>query len=133
MPSQKWDNCTTTSLVDHATAEHGAPCLQGCGPILNKYDALGANGSYLGASTGPERSVGDGRGRYAPTSAAGSTGPSGAHRSTDGPGGLAGGRWAARPARLPTRDRAESKDNRGRVQRFEKGMVCDGPATGPLG
>ena len=55
---------TTTSLVDNATAEHGAPCLQGPGRILEKYDALASNGSSLGASKGPERHVGDGRGRY---------------------------------------------------------------------
>ena len=60
----KWDNCSTTSLVDNSTAEHGAPCLQGAGPILDKFDAMGSNGSVLGASIGPERSVGDGRGRY---------------------------------------------------------------------
>jgi uncharacterized protein with LGFP repeats len=60
----KWDNCTTTSLVDNGTAEHGAPCLQGPGPILDKFDAMGSNGSVLGASRGPERVVGDGRGRY---------------------------------------------------------------------
>ncbi|GMA88057.1 hypothetical protein GCM10025868_33070 [Angustibacter aerolatus] len=60
----KWDNCTTTSLVDDATAEHNAPCLQGCGPILERYDAIGAQGSVLGASQGPERAVGDDRGRY---------------------------------------------------------------------
>jgi uncharacterized protein with LGFP repeats len=60
----KWDNCTTTSLVDNGTAEHGAPCLQGPGSILDKFDAMGSNGSVLGASIGPERLVGDGRGRY---------------------------------------------------------------------
>jgi hypothetical protein len=64
VPPYKWDNCTTTSLVDNATAEHGAPCLQGPGRILDRYDALGSNGSSLGASKGPERHVGDGRGRY---------------------------------------------------------------------
>jgi uncharacterized protein with LGFP repeats len=64
VPPYKWDNCTTTSLVDNATAEHGAPCLQGPGRILDRYDAMGANGSVLGGSRGPERHVGDGRGRY---------------------------------------------------------------------
>ncbi|GAA4348476.1 LGFP repeat-containing protein [Angustibacter luteus] len=60
----KWANCTTTSLSDNATAEHNAPCLQGCSPISRKYDALGSLGSPLGASTGPDRAVGDGIGKY---------------------------------------------------------------------
>jgi hypothetical protein len=55
-------NCTTTSLSDNATAEHNAPCLEGCGPILRFYNSLGANGSPLGASLGTERVVGDARG-----------------------------------------------------------------------
>jgi uncharacterized protein with LGFP repeats len=60
----KWASCTTTSLSDNATAQHNAPCLQGCSPLLTKYNALNANGSVLGASTGPDRNVGDNRGRY---------------------------------------------------------------------
>ena len=61
VPPYSWTNCTTTSLSDDATAEHNAPCLQGCGPILTRYDALGANGSPLGASVGGDHAVGDSR------------------------------------------------------------------------
>ena len=132
VPPYKWDNCTTTSLVDNATAEHNAPCLQGCGPILKKYNALGANGSYLGASTGPERSVGDDRGRFV-TYQHGAiywTKGTGAHavhgaaltawREVGGPRGWLG---------YPTRDRVDAKDGKGWVQRFQHGVVCDGPTT----
>ena len=56
--------CANVVLVDSRTAGHGAPCLQGCGPILTRYDALGGNGSALGPSLGPERAVGDRTGRY---------------------------------------------------------------------
>ena len=45
------------------TAEHNAPCLQGCGPISRSTTRWG-RGSPPGASTGPDRTVGDGRGKY---------------------------------------------------------------------
>jgi hypothetical protein len=64
VPPYQWASCSTTALVDNSTAEHGAPCLQGCGAILTRYDALGASGSFLGPSLGPERTVGDGVGRH---------------------------------------------------------------------
>ena len=64
VPPYRWDSCANVTLFDNATAEQSAPCLQGCGAILRRYDELGANGSYLGASLGPERAVGDGVGRH---------------------------------------------------------------------
>jgi hypothetical protein len=55
----KWANCTTTSLVDNRTSEHSAPCLPAWGAIEQRYMALGDQASFLKASTGPNRSVGD--------------------------------------------------------------------------
>jgi hypothetical protein len=60
----KWANCTTTSLSDNRTSEHSAPCLPQWGAIQRKYDAMGAQKSWLGASIGPERGIGDGKGRF---------------------------------------------------------------------
>ena len=132
VPPYRWDSCSTTALVDNATAEHSAPCLQGCGAILTRYDALGANGSYLGASLGPERSVGDGRGRYVDyrggsiywTRTTGARAISGAARSTwrraGGPRG---------PLGYPTTERAVSADRKRWSQDFQRGVVCDSPAT----
>lgn len=64
VPPYTFESCTRTSLRDDRTKEHNAPCLQGCGPILRKYNAMGAQRSYLKGSRGPERAVGDGVGRY---------------------------------------------------------------------
>jgi uncharacterized protein with LGFP repeats len=128
----KWDNCTTTSLSDNITAEHNAPCLQGCGPILRAYDAMGAQGSPLGSSRGPERAVGDGRGRYVRydhgsihwTKATGARAVFGASytawQRAGGPRGALG---------YPTGARRTGKDGKGWVQPFEKGMTCDSAAT----
>ena len=60
----KWAACTTTSLSDNRTSEHSSPLLPQWGVIEQKYRNLGAQGSFLKASTGPIRSVGDGRGTY---------------------------------------------------------------------
>ena len=60
----KWASCTTTSLSDNRTAEHSAPCLPRWEPITQKYHAMGEQGSYLKASKGPVRYVGDGKGSY---------------------------------------------------------------------
>ncbi|MFQ6171994.1 LGFP repeat-containing protein [Oryzobacter sp. R7] len=59
-----WDNCSTTSFRSDATAEHSSPYLPQWGPIEKQYKAMGAQRSYLRASTGPIRSAADGRGRY---------------------------------------------------------------------
>lgn len=60
----KWENCTTTSLVDNRTSEHSAPSLPKWSPLSAKYRAMGEQGSFLRASIGPQRAVGDGRGQY---------------------------------------------------------------------
>ncbi|HKG50570.1 MAG TPA: hypothetical protein VKB14_09025 [Actinomycetales bacterium] len=128
----KWDNCTTTSLSDNRTAEHNAPCLQGCGPILRTYDALGAQGSPLGSSLGPERAVGDGRGRFVRyqhgsihwTKTTGARAVYGASYTiwtkAGGPGGSLG---------YPKGGRGTAKDGKGWYQQFEHGAVCDSAAT----
>lgn len=128
----RWANCTTTSLRDDATAEHNAPCLQGCGPILKKYDAIGSLGSAVGASVGPERSVGDGRGRYVVYQRGRIywTSTTGAHvvdrvslvvwLAAGGPRGVLG---------YPRADRIATRDGEGWLQTFEKGMTVDSPRT----
>jgi uncharacterized protein with LGFP repeats len=60
----KWTTCTTTSLSDNRTSEHSAPSLPLWSQIEEKYVAMGAQGSYLRASTGPLRRLGDNRGSY---------------------------------------------------------------------
>ena len=113
--------------MDNATAEHGAPCLEGPGPILDKYDAMGSNGSALGASIGPERSVGDGRGRYV-NYEHGSiywTSTTGAHAIT----GVARSVWldAGGPRGVLGYPRSERvHDDAGSwIQQFEKGVLGD--------
>jgi hypothetical protein len=128
----KWDNCTTTSLTDNATAEHNAPCLQGCGPILKKYDSIGAQGSALGSSVGPERAVGDGRGRYVRydhgsihwTKATGARAVYGvSYTAWVRSGGVRG------VLGYPTAGRRTAEDGKGWFQPFEKGVTCDSPGT----
>ncbi|GAB95203.1 hypothetical protein KILIM_017_00480 [Kineosphaera limosa NBRC 100340] len=63
IPPYAFENCTRTSLRDDRTSQHNAPCLQGCGPLLRKFQALGAERSYLKSSLGPQKAVGDGRGQ----------------------------------------------------------------------
>ena len=56
----KWANCSTTSFRSDATAEHSSPYLPAWGPMEKLYTAMGAQRSYLGASTGPIRTTVDG-------------------------------------------------------------------------
>lgn len=133
VPPYKWAQCSTTTLVDNRTSEHSAPCLQGCGAILTRYNALGANGSYLGASTGPERSVGDNKGRYV-TYQRGSiywTSSTGA-RAVDA---AVQAKWAAHGGArgvlgYPTGERANSRpDGSAWIQTFQYGLVSDTRTT----
>jgi hypothetical protein len=131
VPPYRWDSCANITLFDNATAEQSAPCLQGCGAILRRYDELGANGSYLGASLGPERAVGDGAGRHVDyrggsiywTSRTGARAIHGSARSawlrSGGPRG---------PLGYPTGERVTRPDSSW-DQRFQQGVVCDGPRT----
>ena len=128
----KWENCTTTSLVDNRTSEHSAPSIPVWGAIQRKYDAAGAQGSFLKASTGPARQVGDGRGiyvryqgggiYYTPTTGAVITSTV-SIRGWELAGGCRG------QLRYPTADpRYGSKPN-GWIQLFERGAVS-GASTG---
>ena len=126
----KWANCTTTSLTDNATAEHSAPCLPQWSPLAARYVALGGEGSSLGVSTGPERHVGDGRGRYVNyqhgsiywTASTGARRLVGAIRTRwlqlGGPRGLLG---------YPRDDMIRADDGKGYLQGFEKGTLVDPP------
>ncbi|MGZ4654800.1 MAG: LGFP repeat-containing protein [Oryzihumus sp.] len=131
VPPYKWAQCSTTTLVDNRTSEHSAPCLQGCGPILTRYNAMGANGSYLGGSTGPERAVGDNKGKYVTyqhgsiywTKATGARAIYGLARDTwsrvGGPRGALG---------YPTGERVTHSDG-SFTQSFEHGLVADTSRT----
>lgn len=130
IPPYKWANCTTTSLVDDRTAEHGAPCLEGWGPIAVRYNAIGGNGSWLKASKGPERAVGDNRGRYVAYEGGWIywTSGTGAHpldpvakAAWDAKGGPKGALG------YPTGDRVNVTG--GWSQAFEHGVLVDGPST----
>lgn len=59
--------CSTHTLTDNRTADHGAACLtnQAATPIGRKYQALGGAGGFLGRETQSERNTPDGTGRYA--------------------------------------------------------------------
>ena len=132
VPPYRWDSCSTTSLSDNATSEHSAPCEQGCSAILLKYNALGANGSSLRASVGPERPIGDGRGRFVNyqngsilwTASTGANSVFGAsyakYLEQGGVLGVLG---------YPTAERASQPDGSGWVQTFENGMICDSVRT----
>lgn len=131
VPPYKWASCTTTSLVDNRTAEHGAPCLEGWSAIAAKYNGMGGHGSWLKASAGPERSVGDGRGRYVAYQGGWiyATSATGAHTinptvkklwdAVGGPKGTMG---------YPRTDPVSMGG--GWVQVFQRGAVADGPKTG---
>ncbi len=124
----KYDpSCTTTSRTDNRTVDHGAPCLStDCGtPIGQKYDALGGAGGFLGRNTVTERSIADGRGRYAGYAGGNIywTAQTGAHEVH---GGLldeyrrAGGVEAAG---YPTADTRTSNNGRWRYTNVESGRL----------
>jgi hypothetical protein len=62
VPPYRWTSCSTTTLVDNRTSEHSAPCLPRWGPIEQRYVAMGAQASFLKASTGATRNIGDAQG-----------------------------------------------------------------------
>lgn len=125
----KYDpSCTTSSATDNKTREHGAPCLTtDCGsPIATKYAALGGTGGVMGAPTGPEEAMGDGRGRrrrYANGNIYW-TQSTGAHdvrgsllREYDSQGGAFGG------LKYPTSDTKTAADKTRRYNNFEGGRI----------
>ncbi len=60
--------CSTHTLTDNRTADHGAACLTQQQPetaIAKKYRALGGAGGILGRETQSERNTPDGKGKYA--------------------------------------------------------------------
>jgi hypothetical protein len=63
-PPYEWENCNRTDLVLNQTAEHSSPLLPQWGNHAWKYHQMGDQRSWLKASAGPVRSVGDGRGSY---------------------------------------------------------------------
>lgn len=133
VPPYRWDNCTTTSLQDDRTSEHSAPCVPTWSAIQQKYDALGGHGSFLKASTGPQRSIGDGRGQYVTYQAgviywSSTTGAraltSWVRSQHDLLGGCRGGALG-----YPTSDRVSGLRDSGWIQYFERGAITDSAST----
>lgn len=131
VPPYHWANCTTTELRDDRTKEHSAPCLPQWSSIALKYRQMGELKSFLKASIGPERSVGDGRGRYVLyqggviywSSATGARSMNTFIRQQhDAVGGVRG--------RLgyPVTDRYNTVRG-GWLQKFERGAILDCPET----
>jgi len=120
--------CSTRTLTDNATSQHGANCLSDeCdSSITRRYYALGGPDSTLGIRTTVERSTPEGRGRYAvyrggrlywssPTAA----------RVI---GGSIYSAWAAARATsgvfgFPSTDVLTSGDGRARYSKFEGGTI----------
>jgi uncharacterized protein with LGFP repeats len=127
----KWESCTTTSLSDNRTSEHSTPYLPVWSAITAKYHAMGEQGSWLKASTGPQHAVGDGRGQYVSFQGgriwwSSKTGGRALTSFVDsvfmangGPRGALG---------YPTTDRYSSVKG-GWVQFFEGGAIADSPNT----
>ncbi|MDF2145058.1 hypothetical protein [Knoellia sp. p5-6-4] len=132
VPPYQWANCTTTSLRDDRTAEHSAPSLPQWGYISAKYKAMGEQGSFLKASTGPIASVGDGRGTYVVyqggsiyrTTQTGTRAVPNTVKNlwaqVGGPKGVLG---------YPTSDLLTGLRSGGWVQLFEHGAIADSPQT----
>ena len=129
----KWANCTTTSLVDNRTSEHSAPCLPAWGAIEQRYMALGDQASYLKASTGPNRSVGDRLGGVYVTYQGGAiywTSGTGAQPV----GTLALHAWSAiggvsGPLGYPTASQVANPDGIGWHQQFQGGLITASTGT----
>ena len=127
-----WASCTTTSLQDNRTSEHSAPCLPSWSALEQKYKAMGAQGSFLRASTSPRTSVGDGRGQYVVyqdgsiywTSKTGARSvPNGVKTvwaGVGGPRGILG---------YPTSDQLTGRPSGGWIQTFEKGAITASSST----
>ena len=64
VPPYRWTSCTTASLSDNRTSEHSTSLLPRWGVIEQKYRDMGAQATFLKASMGPIKSVGDGKGSY---------------------------------------------------------------------
>ena len=132
VPPYQWTNCSTTSLSDNRTSEHSAPCLPQWGAIAAKYKSMGEQGSYLKASMGPVKSVGDGRGTCVAYQG-------GAIYSTATTGTRALSKWVQDfwakeggprgPLGYVTTDRYTGRRDGGWIQFFEHGAICDSAST----
>ena len=132
VPPYRFANCTTASLSDNRTAEHSAPSLPRWEAITKKYHAMGEQASYLKASKGPVRAVGDGVGRYVLFE-----GGIIYYRATYGAVALTefvrtiyaanGGPTGSRLG-YPTADRIATT-NGGFLQTFERGAITDSAST----
>jgi hypothetical protein len=128
----RWTSCTTTSLVDNRTSEHSAPSLPVWSAITSKYHTMGEQRSFLKASTGPQRAVGDGRGQYVTFQGgriwwSSRTGGRSMTAFVDsvfmangGPQGALG---------YPTSDKVTGRPDSGWIQTFENGAITDSAST----
>lgn len=129
----KWTSCTTTSLSDDRTAEHSSPLLPKWSSIEIKYRSMGAQGSFLKASTGPLRGNSSGRGSYVQYQGGviyyyGSTG---AHPLTSFVQGVHNANGGANGSRLglPVSDTHGGLSDGGWIQVFEHGAITDSAST----
>jgi uncharacterized protein with LGFP repeats len=128
----QWTSCTTTSLVDNRTSEHSAPSLPLWSQITSKYRAMGEQGSFLKASTGPQRAVGDGRGQYVAYQGgrilwSSKTGARALSSFVDSVYTANGGPRGS--LRYPTSDRVNGRPDGGWIQLFEGGAITDSAST----
>ena len=124
----------TTALFDNATAEQGAPCLQGCGAILTPVRRAGRQ-RLLPRRLARPRAGGRRRASAGYVDYRGGsiywTSRTGARAiSRRGPLRLAPRRRPARAPGLPDRRaRGLGRPDSAWSQRFQRGVVCDSPAT----
>ena len=132
LPPYQWTRCSTTSFTDDRTAEHSSPYLPQWGSISSHYKALGEQGGWLGASLGPVRSDGNGRGSrvsyqngwiYDTTTTSPAAMSNFVHGVWASTGGTAG------PLGYPTRDRITGLKDSGWLNLFEHGGIVDSAST----
>ena len=126
-PPYEWTNCSRTDLVLNQTAEHSSPMIPAWGPITWRHRELGGEKSWLRASAGPVRSVGDGRGTYVKFTSGGYIYDTAqTNVSTVTPAVYAAWAQAAGtrgPLRYPNGDQRQSVRS-GWVQTFEGGVIA---------
>ncbi|HYI61035.1 MAG TPA: DUF4214 domain-containing protein [Acidimicrobiales bacterium] len=120
--------CSTRTLTDNATSQHGANCLSDeCdSAITRRYYALGGPAGFLGVRTTVEASTPEGGGRYAAYQGgrlywSGATGAHEVHGSLLDLYALSG--YTGGPYGFPTSDVVTGAGGRARISRFQKGAI----------
>ncbi|MFP5219247.1 MAG: LGFP repeat-containing protein, partial [Actinomycetes bacterium] len=126
--------CTSTTLTDNNTLHHSSPQLPGWTPIVQRYTAMGGQGSVLGEPATGELPTPDGVGRYTHYDAGSIywTPSTGAHavwgeirRRWESLG------WETGPLGYPVTSETPTPDGLGRFNHFSKGgSIYWTPSTG---